>query len=189
VRTLGVDERDLGLATPAELVAEARGKLEPACSAADDHDPMQACVHGYWLRCQHQAASAPPATFAQGSRAPLGRELKNDGQLEQGRLCGQSDEPRLHWPPFVKHGVVLCIFVSWVVSCNSRSTRMKIYSIIGYFIITFYVLACVCFAPEKIGLITHHAKPSSCPTSQTICVRIQGDGYGTQSHPISEGSL
>jgi len=49
-------------------------------------------------------------------------------------------------------------------------------------------LTSCCSSPRK-NLITHFRKPSSCPTTQTICVRIQGDGHGTQSHPISERSL
>jgi fatty-acid desaturase len=53
--------------------------------------------------------------------------------------------------PFVKHGLVFYIFESWDASCNSRSARMRIYNVIGYFMIMLYGLACVFFAPEKIG--------------------------------------
>ena len=37
-----VDQRDLGAAAPAELVAQARGQLQAARTAADDDDAVQA---------------------------------------------------------------------------------------------------------------------------------------------------
>ena len=46
VRALAVDQRDRGLAAPSQLVAEARGQLQPARAPADNDDPMQGCVHG-----------------------------------------------------------------------------------------------------------------------------------------------
>jgi hypothetical protein len=40
MRLLPVDQCDAGLATFAELVSQAGGKLQPACPAADNDDPL-----------------------------------------------------------------------------------------------------------------------------------------------------
>ena len=65
VRALAVDQGDRGLAAPAELVAQPRGKLQPAGSAADDDDAMQLLLHGP-LAPMRLAASGQRCTKAAG---------------------------------------------------------------------------------------------------------------------------